>query len=233
MPDRPRRRIPPQSAPQDAAPTATAERPRFKRKGDGPRSNAGWGALDKLATSSDFVNPLKLTEEPLIIRFLEGQPFDAFRQHWFQDAPRQKAWRCLDEDGESECPLCDSLGDRPQAPQAHFNIMAFLADGEDPTHEVLRASKRLTERLKEINDDHRFKGLDDPSLYLEIHKSGTGTDTTYPVAIVKARDLGEDYGIEAPSAELVAELVRGCYDEPLSPIPTMEQYQAFIKDMLK
>jgi hypothetical protein len=243
MPDRPRRRIP---AATDSAATATEERPRFRRSTPesreterkkhartANRSNGGWGALDKLNTGGDFVNPLKITEEPLIIRFLEAEPFDVFRQHWFQEAPRQKAWRCLNEDGESDCPLCDMLGDRPQAPQAHFNIMAFLTDGEDPTHEVLRASKRLADRLKEINADRRFEGLADPRLYLEIHRTGSGTDTTYPLDIVKERDLGEDWGIEPPSTELVAELTRGCYTEPLSPAQSIDQYEALIKELLK
>ena len=234
MPDRPRRRIPAQPAPQDATPTATAERPRFRRKGESaPRSNAGWGALDKLNSGGDFVNPLKITEEPVIIRFLENQPFDVFRQHWFQDAPRQKAWRCLDEDGESDCPLCDSLGDRAQAPQAHFNIAAFLADGEPPTHEVLRASKRLADRLKEINEDRRFSGLTDPRLYIAIHKSGTGTDTTYPTEIVRERDLADDWGITPPSPELIAELTSGCHTEPLSPAQPAEKYNELIKELLK
>lgn len=231
MPERPRRRIP---EPQDAAPAATEQRPRFRGRGETrSRSNAGWGALDKLNTSGDFVNPLKITEEPVVIRFLEAQPFDVFRQHWFQDAPKQKAWRCLNEDGESDCPLCDALGDRPQAPQAHFNIMAFLADGEDPSHEVLRASKRLADRLKEINTDRRFKGLTDPNLYIAIHKSGTGTDTTYPTEIVRERDLEADWGITPPAQGVVDKLIRACHTEPLAAAQGTDQYNALIKELMK
>lgn len=243
MPDRPRRRIPGASEPaaergpdERMSPSPAeqaAERPRARREAPASRANSGWGAVDALATSDGFITPLKVTDDWLLIKFLENQPFDVARQHWFEGIKGQRGWRCLAIDDESSCPLCDELGDTPQAANSFFNVLAFLsADG--PTHEVLRAPKGLTGDIKDLAEDSRFQGLADARLYAEVRKKVEGEKRiTYQLQVVRARDLPEEWDIEPLSEARLAEFVSGNHTEPISSLRDLSDYRALIHDLMK
>lgn len=257
MPDRPRRRIPGSAEAvtgevrrsDDATPwsadktpeQATAEPPRFKRKGESmpprpaSRANSGWGAVDALATADGFVTPLKITDDWLLIKFLEDKPFDVYRQHWFDGIKGQRGWRCLNIDGDTPCLLCDELGDTAQAANSFFNVLAFLGGEDGPTLEVLRAPKGLTKDIKELNEDSRFKGLTDPKLYAELRKKTEGEKRiTYQLQPVRARDLKDEWDIEALTEEAIANIAGGqCHSEPISSVREMHEYRALVADLLK
>lgn len=237
MPERPRRRIPGSSEPAAAPEQASAQRPHFRRKGETPppasRANSGWGAVDALATS-DFITALKITDEWLLLKFLEARPFDVYRQHWFEGIKGQRGWRCLNEDAKSPCILCDDLGDTPQAANSYFNVAAFLTADQDPTLEVLRAPKGLTTDIKGLNEDPRFEGLTDSKLYVAVRKKVEGEKrTTYQIEIVRARDLKDEWDVEPLSPELIAELSGQCHTEPISNLRELADYKDLIDDLLK
>lgn len=242
MPDRPRRRIP--GAPEPAAPApadeAPAERPRFRRQGETipprppARANSGWGAVDALATSDGFVTPLKIVDDWLLIKFLEDKPFDVYRQHWFDGIKGQRGWRCLNEDGHSPCPLCDDLGDTPQAANSYFNVLAFLSAEQGPTLEVLRAPKGLTKDIKDLNEDTRFNGLIDPRLYAEVRKKVEGEKRiTYQLQPVRSRDLKDEWDTEPLTEEFVASFASEIHTEPISSVRELHEYRGLINDLLK
>lgn len=246
MPERPRRRIPGSPEPDttetphtrlrripEPAPAVTAA-PRRPVREPHSRANSGWGAVDALASSDGFVTPLKITDDWLLIKFLEDRPFDVYRQHWFEGIKGQRGWRCLNEDGHSPCVLCDDLGDTPQAANSYFNVLAFLASDADPTLEVLRAPKGLTKDIKDLNDDSRFKGLTDPKLYVAVRKKTEGEKRiTYQSEAVRARDLAEEWDVEPLSEEFIGEFTAQCHTEPISSVRELSEYRTLINDLLK
>ena len=46
----------------------------------------GWDAFDTLIRSegSDFPTDFKFSEEPVLVKFLQDQPFAVYEQHWIE-----------------------------------------------------------------------------------------------------------------------------------------------------
>lgn len=233
--ERPRRRIPGTDSSASADPAAERPRSRTQPSPARNRANAGWGAVDALAQSDGYTKAMALTEDWVLIKFLEDGPFDSFKQHWFEDA-KVKGWRCLNVDGQTPCPLCEELGDRARAASSYFNVAAFL-DGATPTLQVLRAPKSLTELIKDLHGDRRFKGLTDPRLYATVQKKEPekkGSPPKFHIQPVRASELDEDWGItEAPSAEVFAALYEERHIEPLDDPASMADYNALVDELLR
>jgi len=223
-----RRRALPEAEPQETPGrrnTAPAKRP----SGGG---SGGWGGMKStLAEGGGFARPLKFTdgEEPIVVKFLDAEPFDSYRSHWIEKTGR-KSYRHLSGD----CPLCDPFGDQPAAMAVCFNVVSF-ADPENPSFEYIQAGARLARKLEGIAGDRRFEGLDDPRLYVAIHATGKGTNTEYQAEVIKMRDLKDDWDITALSDEQLAEFRAQAYEigSSVEDIPTVEELRELVAELTK
>lgn len=156
----------------------------------------GWEAALRSAndrSGSQYVNDFKWSESPQLVKFLSAEPIAVYSQHWIE-RPGKKSWTCLGS--PSECPLCDTLGDKPNRKVA-FSIVNLSA--EETSAEVLTVSAKTTQILARYNDDSITGPLD--RLYYALSKSGSGPKSVFHVQSVKARDLAEDWGIDPNETE--------------------------------
>lgn len=155
---------------------------------------SGWNAVSSAAASDKkYTNEFRFGETPKLIKFLSNEPFAVFHQHWIERAGK-KSFVCLN-DG---CPLC-GIGDSPSQKVA-FSVVN-LTDEEHPV-EILLTSVTLSRQLASLNSDPKTGPLD--RLYWSVSRQGKRQTTTYSIIPVKARDLAEDYGLDA--AKIEAEL---------------------------
>lgn len=224
-----RRALPPDTETQDATPARRNTAPaRTSVSGTG-----GWGGMKStLAEGGGFARPLKFTdgEEPIVVKFLDQEPFDSYRSHWI-DKPGRKSYRHL---SGGVCPLCDPFGDQPQAMAVCFNVIAFQ-DPENPTFEFITAGARLARKLEAIAGDRRFEGLNDPRLYVAISAVGKGKDTEYQAEIIKMRDLEEDWDITALTDEQIEEFRAQAYPigATVEDVPTVEELRELVVELTK
>jgi hypothetical protein len=206
------------------------EQPRRRGARESAQANSGWGAAKAvMEESSAFAKALKPTEKPIVIKFLEDDPFDAFASHWLERNGKKK-FRCRTK---GQCPLCDPFGDQPTSSTLHFNVVSF-ADPDVPVFEFLEAGARLGHLLEDQADDQRFNGLSDPRLYVAISmtKGGDSKKGAVPkLEVIKERDLYEDWDIEPLTDKQVREFQRQCYDRPVEPIPSVDEMRAIIKEL--
>ena len=134
----------------------------------------------------------KLSEDKQLIKFLQDSPFATYEQHWINDAKGKKSFICIGDD----CPLCDILGDKPRG-KFLFNVLALSE--EEPKVQVLTAPPSLFRLIKDAHEDERHGPLDKE--YYEISRSGTGPKTQYKLALMKSRDLEEEWNIKLSDAK--------------------------------
>ena len=158
-----------------------------------PEVAAGWDAADA-AKDSDFPDEFKVTEDACLIKILEDHPFAVQKQHWIERKGK-KSWIHL----ESGCPLCEDIGDRPNA-KVYFNIVD-LTDPEKPVNKIWIVGSRVATQLKNLNKDKKTGPLDRDDLYYSVSKSGTSTKTVTVVTSVKERDVNEDWDMDPLSTE--------------------------------
>jgi hypothetical protein len=224
-----RRRALPEPEPQDTRPARqnTASPKTARGAGIG-----GWGGMKStLAEGGGFARPMKFTdgEDPIVVKFLDAEPFDSYRAHWI-DKPGRRSYRHLTGD----CPLCDPFGDQPQATAVCFNVVSF-EDPANPKFEFIQAGARLARKLEALAGDRRFKGLDDPRLYIAISATGKGTSTEYQAEVIKMRDLDEDWDITALSDQQLAAFREKAYEigSSVEEIPTVEELHDLVKELTK
>ena len=137
----------------------------------------------------------RFTEEPVLVKFLEDEPFAVYEQHWIERPKGKKSFVCMG-DG---CPLCEILGDKPRGKFA-FNVLVL--NGEESKVQVLTAPPSLARQIKKAHEDDRKGPLDKE--FWEISRLGTGPQTQYTLNYVRGRDLAEEWKL---SQETVTELV--------------------------
>lgn len=186
-------------------------RARKAEPSDAPKASGGWGTYSKQKSESgDFPENLKITDEQVLIKFLEDEPFVVYKQHWIERTGK-KSFTCL----ENGCPLCDDLGDRPRL-QVSFNVVDLSSD---PEIKIWTVGTRVAGQLKKFSQDKKTSPLSKEGLYWAVSKSGKGSDTTYSIVPTKERDLVEDWDIEPLSAAEVQEFEGNVYG------PSVVQYQ--------
>lgn len=165
------------------------ERPRRER-GSSTVVGKGWGAVSKVKTG-DYTDRWDVPEKPTLIKFLEPEPFTVYAEHFIEDLPKgqKKSFVCLGDD----CPLCDSLGDRPSS-YAGFNILD-LSDPDSPKVVFLRASIGLAKDIQTFAEDKRSKPIDRVDVYFTLHRKKE-KGARYQLAFVKARDVEDDFDFE-------------------------------------
>ena len=175
---------------------------------------SGWaGAKRVKESSSDFAEELKFdTDEGILIKFLQDEPFTSYRQHWIERKGK-KSFICL-EDG---CPLCD-IGDRPSGKYC-FNVL-LLSEGE-PQVKVWVVGSRLFGVLEKKAEDKKTGPL--TRLYWQVERTGKGSKAQTSVDAVKERDLGEDWEMEPLEDDVLERYLKQCYDESAITVQTRKQ----------
>jgi hypothetical protein len=160
----------------------------------------GWDSASN-NRSGDFADRIKLSSEPVLVKFLTDEPF-TWRQHFIQS--ENKAFVCL-RDTDKGCPLC-AVGDQSRA--RHMLSVADLS-GDEVEVKKLEFGNRLLDDLKAAHEGPRGPLT---RYCVRISSRGKGFDTRYVVDVVKDRDLEEE---EKITAEDVERETKGL--EPLGP----------------
>jgi hypothetical protein len=71
----------------------------------GTTVQAGWGAAEAFlkpkTSESKYAVDVKFSEQPVLVRFLEDEPFMVYEQHWIDRTEGRRSFVCLGAD----CPL--------------------------------------------------------------------------------------------------------------------------------
>jgi len=222
----------------DAGSVATKTRTRSTEDNDLDTSTAdkavvartikrGWGAAEETkAADSPFAQRLKVTNDPIVIKFLEDDPYTSFRQHWIE-RQGQKSFTCLNGLHAKGCPLCDA-GERPSA-RFCFNV-ALLVPGEEPLLRSYEVGPRIVDSLKNFHQDPKMGPL--PKHYWAVSKTGKGTTSQTNHQVVKATDLEEDWDLDELTSDQLASLKARAYDSSIVPVPSYKQLQTLAAEEL-
>lgn len=174
----------------------------------------GWGNAEKTKQAgSPFASRLKISNEPVLVKFLEDEPYTNFRQHWIERAG-QKSFTCIDGINDKGCPLCDA-GDRPSTRHC-FNVALLSEDGE-VTIKSYEVGPRVIDSLKNFHQDPRQGPL--TKHYWAISRTGKGATTQTNHQMVRERDMEEEWDIEPLTEEQIEKVKKDMYDESIVPIP--------------
>lgn len=187
------------------------EAPASKR----PVIRRGWGAAEAIKNiDSPFAQRLKLDEEPVLVKFLEDDPYASYRQHWMEGRTGQKSFTCIAEIDDRGCPLCES-GNRPSTRFA-FNVV-LLTNGEDPTLKSYEIGPRAIDQLKNFHTDPRQGPL--TKHYWAISRTGKGSKSATNHQMVKERDLVDEWDVDPLTESDIRSFVKQAYGPDIIPIP--------------
>ena len=140
----------------------------------------GWGAHHRnKAETSNYPNKLELHADPALVRFLDDEPLVSYKQHWIERKGK-KSFYCIGKD----CPLCN-MGDKPRVKNI-FNVVRL--DEGSPVNLVLETGPRLTDIL-----ESKSRKTSLSRAYWGIAMHGKAGNTNFDVAMVKERDLEDDF----------------------------------------
>lgn len=181
----------------------------------------GWGAVEQAKNAdSQFAQKLRVVEDPIIIKFLEDEPYATYRQHWVE-RPGQKSFTCIaDIDPSGDCPLCKS-GNRPST-RFSFNVVLLSPDME-PLLKSYEVGPRVIDQLKNFHTDPRQGPLS--KHYWAVSRSGKGATSSTNHQLVKERDL-EEWGIDSLDESDFKVFLKQAYTSDIIPIPSR-------KDLIK
>ncbi|WP_371590948.1 hypothetical protein [Streptomyces sp. NBC_00470] len=175
----------------------------FKRRVDAPaeegiqpRRVEGWEAVEELFTGNSDLDRkkelrLKLDEDNTLIKFLANPPFAVVASHWVDEISEgRKSFRCAGAD--AGCPLCDDLDNKPRK-FAAFHVGAWDPDAKRWDYRVWEAGTTVLKKLRALAADERKGPLDNPRLYVEAKRLGTGLKTEYFVDPIRESDALEDW----------------------------------------
>ncbi len=153
---------------------------------------AGWDAARKAMANSGkgFTKEFKFSEEPTLVKFLDGKPFAVYAQHWLNEKEGRKSYVCLGH----RCPLCNVLGHSPSKKIA-FSVLNFGTEGDDPEVQILAVGPRFAGQLERLHSDKKTGPLDGRDRFWALSRSGKGTSTSYSALPVKERDLADDWDL--------------------------------------
>ena len=192
---------------------------------DAPRKGrvirGGWGAVEQAKNANSmFAQRLLINEDPVIVKFLEDEPYATYRQHWLE-RQGQKSFVCIaDIDPSGDCPLCKA-GNRPSIRFA-FNVVLLSADME-PMVKSYEVGPRVIDQLKNFHTDPRQGPLS--KHYWAVSRSGKGATSSTNHQLVKERDL-EEWKIDALTDADFKVFSKQAYTPEIIQIPSR-------KDLLK
>lgn len=177
----------------------------------------GWGNVEQTKQAdSPYAQRLKIDDKPVIIKFLEDEPYTSYRQHWIE-RQGQKSFTCIADMHPKGCPLCDA-GHRPSARFA-FNV-ALLSEDGDTTIKSYEVGPRVIDSLKNFHQDPRQGPL--PKNYWAISRSGKGPTSQTNHQMVRDRDLEEEWNITPLTEDGLEQIKKQAYDASIVPIPNRE-----------
>jgi hypothetical protein len=174
----------------------------------------GWGNVDTTKQAdSPYAQRLKIDDKPVIIKFLEDEPYTSYRMHWVE-RQGQKSFTCISDMHPKGCPLCDA-GHRPSARFA-FNVALLTEDG-DAVIKSYEVGPRVIDSLRNFHQDPRQGPLS--KHYWAISRSGKGPTSQTNHQMVRERDLEEEWDISPLDEDALATVKGNSYDETIVPIP--------------
>ncbi len=183
----------------------------------------GWGAAEKVKNvNSAYAQRLKVTEDTIIVKFLEDEPYASFRQHWVE-RPGQKSFTCIADLSPKGCPLCDG-GNRP-ATRFAFNVVQ-LEQGGEPSNKSYEVGPRVIDQLKNFHTDPRQGPL--TKHYWAISRTGKGTTSNTNHQLVKERDLEEEWAMQPISDAEMRSLKSSAYGPEIVEIPDRKTLQDIV-----
>lgn len=186
----------------------------------------GWGAAEAVKhADSPFAQRLRVTEDPIVIKFIEDEPYASFRQHWIE-RPGQKSFTCIADIDPKGCPLCDA-GLRPSTRFA-FNVI-LLSNDSEPSVKSYEVGPRVIDQLKNFHNDPRQGPLS--KHFWAVSRSGKGATSATNHQLVKDRDL-EEWGLEALSEADLKNLRSKSYGPEIIQIPSRKDLQQIVVDDL-
>lgn len=188
---------------------------------------SGWAGAESLKSKksgANYAQNLKLSEEPVLVKFLEDAPYAAYLQHWV-DRTGQRAFVCIDDSDPKGCPLCEA-GIRPSQ-RFSFNVV-LLTPGSDPEVKSYDVGPRVLDQLKNFNNDSRQGPLS--KHYWAISRTGKGTTSATNHQMVRERDL-EDFDVDPLSESDLKTFTRQAYTEEIIKIPTHKDLLAVAEEL--
>lgn len=156
----------------------------------------GWEGAAALNQPSGegFPTELKLNDQFQLIKFIDTNgPFAVYSQHFLQQKTEGKrSYVCIG----SNCPLCNKLHHKPEKKTA-FSVVN-LTDGNIQRQQLI-ATPRLYKTLHAAEFSPQGPLTKN---YWAINRTGKMQQTVYNLMAVKARDLSEDWGLDAEDIEL-------------------------------
>lgn len=151
----------------------------------------GWGAVEQAKSAdSPYAQRLRVGDDPVIIKFIEDEPYATYRQHWIE-RQGQKSFTCIADIDPKGCPLCDA-GSRP-ATRFAFNVVLLSSDAE-PMIKSYEVGPRVIDQLKNFHTDPRQGPLS--KHFWAVSRTGKGPTSATNHQLVKERDL-EEWNIDA------------------------------------
>jgi hypothetical protein len=202
----------------DTAPGEATAAPEREKVSDEVKAQAGrvikrgWGAAEQtIAAGSPFSQGLKLSEKPILVKFLESEPYASFRQHWLEKEG-QKSYTCLADIDPKGCPLCDA-GHRPSA-RFSFNVALIDGEGGEALLRSYDVGPRVIDQLKNIHQDPRMGPLE--KHYWAVSRTGKKSTSQTSHNMVRERDLDEEWpGFKAMSEDEIAALKKTAYTQDI------------------
>lgn len=186
----------------------------------------GWAAAEKLKNAnSGYAERLRVTEEQIIIKFLEDAPYATFKQHWVERSG-QKSFTCIADLDDRGCPLCKA-GNRPSM-KFSFNVALMSKDGEH-TVKSYDVGLRIIDQLKNFDQDPRQGPLS--KHFWAVSSSGKGATSSRNHQMLRERDL-EDWGIPAPSEADLKALMKDIYGPEIIQIPSYKDLMNIVVEDL-
>lgn len=174
----------------------------------------GWGAAEKVkSASSSYAQTLKLSDEPVLVKFLENEPYASYHQHWVE-RKGQKSFTCIAEIDERGCPLCED-GNRPAA-RFSFNVVVLSPD-EDPQLKSYDVGTRVVDQLKGFDKNEKQGPLS--KHYWAVSRTGKGTTSSTNHQMVKERDLEEEWSVDPLTEDELRALRKKAYTEEIISVP--------------
>ncbi len=174
----------------------------------------GWGAVEQAKSAdSPYAQRLRVSEEPIIIKFLEDEPYATYRQHWVERSG-QKSFTCIADLDPKGCPLCDA-GSRPSTRFA-FNVVLLSPDSE-PVLKSYEVGPRVIDQLKNFHVDPRQGPLS--KHFWAVSRSGKGATSATNHQLVKERDL-EEWNIDTLTEADFKVMNKSVYTADIIQIPS-------------
>jgi hypothetical protein len=186
----------------------------------------GWGSYEKTkSATSGFPENFKVTNEAVVVKILDEEPFLVFLQHWIERKGK-RSWTCL----ESRCPLCDDAGDKPSQ-QVCFNVVDFT-DPEDPQVKIWQFGPMVADILKNYSKDKKTAPINRDDLYFSVSKQSKNNKTNYYITPVKERDLLDDWDVEPLDEQDLEEFDAKAYDEDVLQVNTRTELKQIAREIL-